>query len=361
MKKYTMGTLLTGLSVLALVAGSAQAATYNSSLAGGYTAQQLVDIIVPVASGINVVTVGPLAPTFNGATGANTGNNTSNVTSPTTWVGNGTGGTVVGSFAGGDSGFVAPGTGGLGIPFQSGLVLSSGYINGSKTPNDQDLKSNELGTTPGNSLLEASSLVVNGPNLPNGTTLDAAVLQFSFTVANHGIFQFQYAFASDEYSEFVPPSHPANDAFAFVLSSNVDPTKRNLATIGSMPISVKTVNNGYFDGDNNINYPATNPGFFTDNAIGSGNYALEYDGIAGGSGDANGNLYAMAEVFPGITYTLALVIGDGGSDRRGDSAVYIAQNSASIIPPPPPTVPEPSTYVGGLALAGLVARRLRRK
>jgi hypothetical protein len=349
MKNQRFAKTLTGLSLLASLGVSTQAASYNASLTGGYTAAGLVNQLIPVASGINVV---PGSEFFNGSAAANTGFNTSLIIA-------GAGGTQVGTFAGGDAGPAAPNTGALGIPFSSGVVISTGFLASTATPNDSDLKSGNLSNT-GSSLLEVGSGVINGPNLPVGTTRDAGVLQFNFTVANAGIFSFQYAFASDEYSEFVP-GNQANDAFAFILKDLTAGTAINLATIGgSTPITVKTVNNGYTLPDPPFTVtPPTNPQYYTDNTLGSNDYQLEFDGIAGGSG--NLPLFAQGGVVPGHNYQLVLDIADGGSDQRGDSAVYINPNSVTILPPPPPTVPEPSTYVGALALAGLVVRRLRRK
>jgi len=359
MKKQPIVTLVAGLGVLALT-GTTYAATYNTSLTGGYTAAQLVDKIVPVGGPV-VVTAG--SQLFNGSGAANTGFNTSSVVT-------GTGGTVVGTFDGGDAGLAAPNTGALGIPFQKGIVMATGYLATSATPNNSDLKSDLLGSA-GSPILEAGSGVLHGPNVPVGSSHDAATLQFKFKVAagHAGFLTFQYAFASDEYSEFVPttPTTTVDDAFAFVLIDGSG-NKVNLATVGPLfdPISVKTVNDGYIDPDTGTPTPPSNPAYFTDNTFDGSTssnpllhtgdpYQLEYDGIAGGSDSLP--LFAQYFVTPGQEYTLILSIADV-PDNRGDSAVYIKENSIEIRPP---TVPEPSTYVGALALAGLVARRLRRK
>ena len=160
-------------------------------------------------------------------------------------------------------------------------------------------------------------------------------------------FKFQYAFASEEYNEWVGSEF--NDAFAFVLTDLNTGGQVNLAKIGADPVSVNSINLG------------SNAAYYANNAFvsagGGSQFLLEYDGIAGGEGKLP--LFALGAVNPLHVYQIDLVIADVG-DNRLDSAVFLAANSfvPTVIPP---TVPEPSTYVGALALAGLVARRLRRK
>src|SRR5438309_1231955 len=108
MKNSTKARLTAGLSLMALASVSSMAAAYDVQAgpapATAYTAAQLVDILVPSGSGINVIGGSQSYTGQSGTTGTTT---------------------AVGSFTGGLS--VNPGpassTGLTGIPFDQGVIL----------------------------------------------------------------------------------------------------------------------------------------------------------------------------------------------------------------------------------------------
>jgi len=344
---------------MAVASTTAFAGAPSYTTSAGYTPAQLVDLLVPSGSGINVILgsqnfTGPLGINSPGSTVANTIYGTVGSSGVI-----GTSGTLIappeqktstGAFVGGSSVNLGPAstTGRTGIPFDTGLVMSTGLLstsNGTTTdPNNSNStsKSWQLFGTAGSPLLE--SVIPS----TSGFTADSSTLSFRFTL-DPGVsaFKFQYAFGSEEYLEFVGSEF--NDAFAFVLTDLNTLTSVNLATIGSAPVSVNSVNGG------------ANSAFYANNAFvstsGGSTFLSEYDGIAGGFGV--NPLFAISPVDFTHVYQIDLVIADVG-DTRYDSAVFLAGGSFTRTELPP-TVPEPSTYVGALALAGLVARRLRRK
>jgi len=318
MKNQRIARILAGLSLMALGGITTVTATPHT-VSAGWTAAQLVDELIPTGSAI---TVTPFSESY-GTTAAGPLPDFS----------------AIGKFAGGNAG--------NGLPFASGVVLTTGRIGtvlpgtpafdtGTVGPNDHERTTHVWGT-PGSPSLESEF------GFSAGTTFDAAKLSFKFT-STANAFSFQYMFGSEEYAENVGLF---NDAFAFLLTDTVTHITKNLAVLpDSTPISINTVN------------AFTNPSYFTANpySLSGSPYDIEADGLAGGASATK--LFASSSIVPGREYQIEMVIADS-LDPSVDAMVFLGADSFVDVPHNP--VPEPSTYIGAIALAGLVASRLRRK
>lgn len=248
-------------------------------------------------------------------------------------------------------------SGGLasGVGIDSGILLTTGMARLVGNTNTSSSTGADFGGS-GKAYLDALS----GEN-----TYDATVLDIKFKT-NNGNLYFNFAFASDEYNEFV--NSQFNDVFGFF----VDDVNIALIPNTTTPIAINTVNAGP-SGDG---IDATNPQYFRNNAgtydefgqLVSSPFALEYDGIT-----------RVFTVFAtgldtATSHTIRLAIADSG-DHIYDSGVFIQANSfGSIVTPkdidpfedhPHPddsnSVPDSSPSLllcaGGLALIG-VGRRI---
>ena len=152
-------------------------------------------------------------------------------------------------------------------------------------------------------------------------TEDAAMLEFTFVPAETTV-TFRYAFASDEYNEFVYQGF--NDAFGFFVNG------QNCATVpdpanpeATLPVSIDTVNGG------NPDLPeqdASNPELYRNNDLddGGGTINTELDGLTF-------VLTCTATVNPGAENQAKLAIADVG-DGGWDSAVFLEGGSFSSGP-----------------------------
>jgi len=150
-------------------------------------------------------------------------------------------------------------TGGSGIiGFESGLALSTGTIQGAAGPNQ--------GPTQGTDHVSAGDSDLNLIVTPD-ETYDATVLEFEFFTAEAKPIQFQYAFASEEYSEFVGAGF--DDVMAFYLNGNT--AANNIARVPAgcggtegIAVSVDNVNCG---NESDPNATSSNCGCYVDNEI----------------------------------------------------------------------------------------------
>ncbi|MGF1453426.1 MAG: choice-of-anchor L domain-containing protein [Opitutales bacterium] len=284
--KSLQTTHILGLSALILLTHGASAAlSVSSQTASGATATDFANSLTGAGSGITIQT----------ATGPADSN-------------------TIGTFTGGTS---------AGLPFNTGVVLSSGNVVDAVGPNS-------LGDTTTNT---------SNPNTGGANDVASLLLEF---IPTNDVVSFQYVFGSEEYNEFV--NSQFNDRFQLLLNGV------NIALIpgGGGPVTVNNVNNG------------SNASYFTDNT--SGLLNIEYDGLVGAN--SGFPLSAQGTVIPGALNTLEFIVGDV-SDSILDSAVFIAGGSffdenpddnPGISP-----VPEPSFYIGCSLLLGFAGARLRRK
>ena len=198
-------------------------------------------------------------------------------------------------------GSIAGGTfsGGTGIfGFESGIVLSTGNIASIIGPNTSHETTTVVGT-PGDTDLSA---------IINGTTFDAAVLEFDFECDDIDILTFQYVFSSEEYNEYVNTQF--NDVFAFFLNGE------NIALIpGSItPVAINTVNCG----SNGLPPTGSNCELFINNEIPNNTFNTEMDGFTV-------VFTATGTLKPGVN-KIKLAIADV-ADRVLDSNVFIKGES----------------------------------
>lgn len=296
-------------ALITLPAASAQAGPLVVTT--GLTAQQLVDLLVAANPGITV-----LSATYTGDAIAS---------------GSFTAGTPV-------------------LPFNEGVIMTSGNANfAENNDNTQD------GATLNNAGVDGDPDL---QSVSGFSIFDAAILEFTFTAVNP-VISFQYAFASEEYNEFVGGS--VNDSFGFFLNGN------NIALIpgSSDPITINDVNCGsnaqYYTNNDNSTPNGGGDAVCVNAGKPNANLPFEYDGLVGASSNPALWLFATGTVLTGgQVNTIKLAIGDAG-DSVLDSAVFLKAGSFTNEPPPPPPVPEPASLaLLGLALAGFGARRRMR-
>ncbi len=194
---------------------------------------------------------------------------------------------------------------GTSFPFEEGVILSTGKIINARGPNDfiSD-DGGGMGWGGDNDLNQALNI---------NNSLNATVLEFDFIPVGNQI-SFDYIFSSEEYHGTATCTY--SDGFAFLLKEIGSPTYQNLALIPNtnIPVKVTTVhptipggcpaqNEQYFDAFNGLEHPT----------------------------NFNGQtkvLTAKANVTPGQTYHIKLVIADEGNYRY-DSAIFLKGSSFS--------------------------------
>lgn len=204
----------------------------------------------------------------------------------------------------------------LTLGMTSGIILSTGAADSVIGPNKEDGITTDWGL-PGDTRL--SALIGGTP------TFDASILQFDFVPDSSTIYIARYVFASDEYNEFVNSGF--NDVMAFYVNGT------NCALVGSLPVSINAINNGYpYNTD-----PRSNPQLYRNNALpdGGGSINTEMDGLTR-------VLTCTARVNRGVVNHLELAIADA-NDGLFDSNVFIGAGSLTTIPPVP--VPYPTARV----------------
>lgn len=253
-------------------------------------------------------------------------------TNPTDLTNNvlGTGVSLVGSptlQSGIDSAGTFTGGNASGLGIDTGIVLSSGSV-----ADIDNTNSSSSTTTNINSGTDADL-----DSLVPQSVEDATTLSLDFTTTTGDVF-FNYAFASEEYNEFVDSSF--NDPFGLFL----DGENIALAPNGS-PVSINNVNCG-----SSGTGTGPNCGSFNNNDDGS--FDFEFDGFTD-------TLTAQATGLSPGTHTLKFAVGDAG-DSALDSGVFIQGSSLSSEDPvePPSQVPAPMTAL--LVVGGLLGLRITR-
>jgi hypothetical protein len=175
------------------------------------------------------------------------------------------------------------------IPFTQGIILSTGAVDDAAGINMY------TGTSTAFSLVGDPDL----DSLAALPTTDACVIEFDCVPFGDTLL-FNFAFASEEYPEFVGTF---NDVFAILLSGPGINGEINAATLpGGVTVSI-----------NNVNAGSNNP-YYYDNENPQGQY-VGYDGFTIG-------LTAFAVVQPGSTYHFKVAIADA-MDQIFDSAVLL--------------------------------------
>ena len=212
-------------------------------------------------------------------------------------------------------------TGGDGIlGFDEGIVLSSGQAADAVGPNESASTTTTFGTDGDPDLDE----------LANGTTSDAAILEFEFTVPGDvDEVTFNYVFGSEEYNEYVGSEF--NDVFAFyvngencaVVEDPEDPDE-------TVPVSINTINNGQPGTE------PTNPDLYVNNdpfnADSTGETVSEDDLENTEMDGFTTVLKCNHSVNPGESNTMRLAIADTG-DASYDSWVFLQAGSLTSAEP----------------------------
>lgn len=197
-----------------------------------------------------------------------------------------------------------------GIAIEDGLLLTTGEATYAIGPNDSDGYGNFL-TGDLNQAGDADLDTIStrfGNGILSG---DACYVELEVT-PNSNVLQFEYAFGSEEFPEFVLQEY--NDIFAFFVSGpGIDPIpglgKANIATLpdGTL-VEIDAINN------------QVNPIYYRPNTPST---SLQYDGFIVDSLGKKKSLTARTGIVPCNTYILKLAIADRG-DRSFDSGVFIA-------------------------------------
>lgn len=196
------------------------------------------------------------------------------------------------------------------VGFSQGIVMSSGSAVDVVGPNQYD-DVTTFYNLPGDANLDT---------LSGFGTFDASVLEFDFVPTGNQVV-FSYAFASDEYPEWV--NSPFNDVFAFYVNGTNYATVRQTAgdpNAPFVPVAVNNINNG---NPRDPGFIPTRPDLFRANYFdpngGPSLIDLELDGITR-------VLTFQAPVNPGVVNHMKLAIADA-SDGVLDSAVFIRADS----------------------------------
>jgi len=214
------------------------------------------------------------------------------------------------------------GTSATNLGLSSGVIMSSGYVNGTGA------------LAIGSSVFNFVSDMTTGntdPDLqamnPVDDVLDVAKLDFDFIPVSDTI-KFRYVFGSEEYLEYV--NSGVSDVFGFFISgpnpAGGSYSNRNIALIPntSVPVSIDNVNTG------------SHATYYIDNE-GLGGTTIIYDGFTT-------ILTAWAVVTPCVQYHIKLAICDVG-DQVYDSGVFLEANSFSS-----PTLSVGTTYVNNATI-----------
>jgi len=211
---------------------------------------------------------------------------------------------VGGNFGGQEQSFGYFDATGTTFPFESGIVMSTGRLSNVPGPNTT-LSDDDAPNWSGDDDLET---ILNETN-----TINATILEFDFTSVATEI-SFRYIFSSEEYQEGNPNTCNFSDLFGFLIRPTAGTQYTNIALVPGTqtPVKVTTVhpeipggceaeNEDYFEG---FNPPVSPTNFAGQTKI----------------------LTATAQVMPGETYHVKLVIADE-QNYRFDSAVFLEAGS----------------------------------
>lgn len=209
------------------------------------------------------------------------------------------------------------------FPFEEGVILSTGNIHIAPGPLNNVLTSSGGYNWVGDTQL---TNYMNNFLGQNSTYNNASILEFDFEALSDKL-EFNFIFASNEYGPF---QCSYSDSFAFFLTNTATNQTTNLAIVPNTnnPISVVTIRKGEYSpqGANGPQCGDANPEYF-------GNYytATGDIGLPGISAPINFRghtvpMTASADIEPGTTYRIKLVIQDRG-DVSFDSAVFIEGGS----------------------------------
>lgn len=193
------------------------------------------------------------------------------------------------------------------FPFAEGIILSTGRAKIAQGPNTSLSDDGRGMNWPGDQDLEQALRI--------GRSTDATILEFDFTPLSNKI-SFDYMLSSEEYHDTAPCNYA--DGFAFLLKQ-VGSTSayQNLALVPGKTIAVNTMNIRPYINDD---CRAQNEEYF--------------GGFNGNEHPTNFNgqtkvMKAQADVIPGATYHIKLVIADEGNYRY-DSAIFLGGGSFKI-------------------------------
>ncbi|MGV6828270.1 MAG: choice-of-anchor L domain-containing protein, partial [Flavobacteriales bacterium] len=197
------------------------------------------------------------------------------------------------------------------FPFESGIILSSGYVSNAPGPN-LTIHSDGTQAWLGSTVLEANTTATN--------TNNASMIQFNFVPLLNQI-SFNFLFASEEYNQLYECSF--SDAFAFVLTDQTTGVVQNLAVLPGTNIPIEATN---IHPDVPGVCPAINEEYFDKYNF------LPFNDENLAAIDYNGQiqiLTAQGSVTPGNLYTIQLVIADE-TDTALDSAVFLEAGSFDL-------------------------------
>jgi gliding motility-associated-like protein len=191
---------------------------------------------------------------------------------------------------------------GTGFPISTGLVLSTGKLK-TITELTSNLANDFQPAWDGDSQLEEEL---------NIDSYNATVIEFDFVPNVAGI-SFRYLFASEEYQFDNSVTCHFSDAFAFFIRKADETTYENLAVVPGTQTPILNTTVHPFISDN---CPAVNEAYFD-------RFNFDAETIFDGQTKV---LNAVADVIPGETYHVKLVIADDLNDKY-DSAVFLEAGS----------------------------------
>ena len=194
------------------------------------------------------------------------------------------------------------------FPFTNGIVLSTARAKKSEGPNTTLI--DEGSTSWGGDVDLELALGITG-------SINATYIEFDFTPLSNKM-SFDYIFASEEYHDNASCRY--SDGFAFLLKeANTQDRYQNLALVPNTTTPVKVTSvHPLIPGSNGC--PAINEQYF--DAFNGTEYPTNFNG-------QTVVMTAKANVIPGRTYHIKLVIADEGNYRY-DSAIFLGGGSFNV-------------------------------